>query len=64
MPGRVVKVLVAIEDQRQSRRSSVDHRSDEDGKPGPGADRWDGSTAILVAEGDNVKTDETVIQLE
>ena len=64
MPGRVVKVLVAIDADRVKAGDPlliIEAMKMESQVPAP----IDGTvTAILVAEGDNVKTDETVIQLE
>ncbi len=63
MPGRVVKVLVtngAIV-KAGAPLLIIEAMKMESQVPAP----IDGKvTAILVAEGDNVKTDETVIQLE
>jgi len=63
MPGRVVKVLVT--DGAQVKTGDplliIEAMKMESQVPAP----MDGRvTAILVAEGDNVKIDETVIQLE
>jgi pyruvate carboxylase subunit B len=63
MPGRVVKVLVAINARVKAGAPLliIEAMKMESQVPAP----IDGTvTAILVAEGDNVKTDETVIQLE
>ncbi len=63
MPGRVVKVLVAIDALVKAGAPLliIEAMKMESQVPAP----IDGKvTAILVAEGDNVKTDETVIQLE
>ena len=63
MPGRVVKVLVTIDAvvKAGSPLLIIEAMKMESQVPAP----IDGTvTAILVAEGDNVKTDETVIQLE
>ncbi len=63
MPGRVVKVLVAMDDRVKTGDPLliIEAMKMESRVPAP----IDGKvTAILVAEGDNVKTDETVIQLE
>jgi pyruvate carboxylase subunit B len=63
MPGRVVKVLVAIDAAVKvgDPLLIIEAMKMESQVPAP----IDGKvTAILVAEGDNVKTDETVIQLE
>jgi pyruvate carboxylase subunit B len=63
MPGRVVKVLVAINTLVKAGAPLliIEAMKMESQVPAP----IDGKvTAILVAEGDNVKTDETVIQLE
>jgi pyruvate carboxylase subunit B len=63
MPGRVVKVLVA-KDQRVKAGDPlliIEAMKMESRVPAP----VDGKVvAILVTEGENVKTDETVIQLE
>jgi len=63
MPGRVVKVLVAIDAVVKAGDPLliIEAMKMESQVPAP----IDGTvTAILVAEGDNVKTDETIIQLE
>ncbi|MBI3357148.1 MAG: sodium-extruding oxaloacetate decarboxylase subunit alpha [Nitrospirae bacterium] len=63
MPGRVVKILVVMEDRVKAGDPLliIEAMKMESRVPAP----IDGKvTAILVAEGDNVKTDETVIQLE
>ncbi len=63
MPGRVVKVLVSIGAivKAGTPLLIIEAMKMESQVPAP----IDGKvTAILVAEGDNVKTDETVIQLE
>jgi pyruvate carboxylase subunit B len=63
MPGRVVKVLVSINAivKAGTPLLIIEAMKMESQVPAP----IDGKvTAILVAEGDNVKTDETVIQLE
>ena len=63
MPGRVVKVLVAIDAMVKTGDPLliIEAMKMESQVPAP----IDGKvTAILVSEGDNVKTDETVIQLE
>jgi pyruvate carboxylase subunit B len=63
MPGRVVKVLVAINAVVKAGTPLliIEAMKMESQVPAP----IDGKvTAILVSEGDNVKTDETVIQLE
>jgi pyruvate carboxylase subunit B len=63
MPGRVVKVLVALDTLVKTGAPLliIEAMKMESQVPAP----IDGKvTAILVAEGDNVKTDETVIQLE
>ncbi len=63
MPGRVVKVLVAREDQVKAGDPLlvIEAMKMESRVPSP----IDGKvTTVLVSEGDNVKTDETVIQLE
>jgi pyruvate carboxylase subunit B len=63
MPGRVVKILVAMEDRVKAGDPLliIEAMKMESRVPAP----IDGKvTAILAAEGDNVKTDETVIQLE
>jgi pyruvate carboxylase subunit B len=63
MPGRVVKILVA-KDARVKAGDPlliIEAMKMESRVPAP----IDGTvSAILAAEGDNVKTDETVIQLE
>ena len=63
MPGRVVKVLVTMDDRVKTGDPLliIEAMKMESRVPAP----IDGKvTAILVTEGDNVKTDETVIQLE
>jgi pyruvate carboxylase subunit B len=63
MPGRVVKILVAVGDRVKAGDPLliVEAMKMESRVPTP----IDGTvTAILAAEGDTVKTDETVIQLE
>ncbi len=63
MPGRVVKVLVSIDAivKAGTPLLIIEAMKMESQVPAP----IDGKVAaILVAEGDNVKTDETVIQLE
>lgn len=63
MPGRVVKVLVAVDDRVKAGDPLliIEAMKMESRVPAP----IDGKVvAILAAEGDNVKTDETVIQLE
>ena len=63
MPGRVVKVLVLVNTVVKAGTPLliIEAMKMESQVPAP----IDGKvTAILVAEGDNVKTDETVIQLE
>src|SRR5262245_1315550 len=63
MPGRVVKVLVSIDSVVKAGTPLliIEAMKMESQVPAP----IDGTvTSILVAEGDNVKTDETVIQLE
>jgi pyruvate carboxylase subunit B len=63
MPGRVVKVLVAVDDRVKTGDPLliIEAMKMESRVPAP----IDGRVAsILTAEGDNVKTDETVIQLE
>jgi pyruvate carboxylase subunit B len=63
MPGRVVKVLVAMDTMVKvgTPLLIIEAMKMESQVPSP----IDGKvTAILVVEGDNVKTDETVIQLE
>jgi len=63
MPGRVVKILVAVGDQMKSGDPLliIEAMKMESQVPAP----IDGTvTAILAAEGDQVKPDETVIQLE
>ncbi len=63
MPGRVVKVLVAVDDHVKAGDPLliIEAMKMESRVPAPIDGRI---TAILAAEGDNVKTDETVIQLE
>ena len=63
MPGRVVKILVAKDDQVKTGDPLliIEAMKMESRVPAP----IDGKvSAILAAEGENVKTDETVIQLE
>ena len=63
MPGRIVKVLVAVGDRMKSGDPLliIEAMKMESQVPAP----IDGTvTAILAAEGDNVKPDETLIQLE
>ena len=63
MPGRVVKVLVAVNDRVKAGDPLliIEAMKMESRVPAP----LDGTIkSILVIEGDNVKTDETVIQLE
>ncbi|MDF0666751.1 MAG: sodium-extruding oxaloacetate decarboxylase subunit alpha [Nitrospira sp.] len=63
MPGRVVKILVAVDDRVKAGDPLliIEAMKMESRVPAP----IDGRVAaILAAEGDNVKTDETVIQLE
>lgn len=63
MPGRVVKILVALDDQVKAGDPLliIEAMKMESQVPAP----IDGKVAaILAADGDNVKTDETVIQLE
>jgi len=63
MPGRVVKILVAIDDRVKAGDPLliIEAMKMESRVPAP----IDGRVAvILAADGDNVKTDETVIQLE
>jgi pyruvate carboxylase subunit B len=63
MPGRVVKVLVSMDAVVKAGTPLliIEAMKMESQVPAP----IDGKvTAILVAEGDNVKTDETIIQLE
>ena len=63
MPGRVVKILVAVDDRVKAGDPLliIEAMKMESQVPAP----IDGRVAaILTAEGDNVKTDETVIQLE
>ncbi len=63
MPGRVVKILVALEDRVKAGDPLliIEAMKMESRVPAP----MDGKViAILAAEGDNVKTDETLIQLE
>ena len=63
MPGRVVKVLVAVDDRVKAGDPLliIEAMKMESQVPAPIDGRV---TVILAAEGDNVKTDETVIQLE
>lgn len=63
MPGRVVKILVAVNDRVKAGNPLliIEAMKMESQVPAP----IDGRVAmILAADGDNVKTDETVIQLE
>ncbi|MBH0209685.1 MAG: pyruvate carboxylase subunit B, partial [Nitrospira sp.] len=63
MPGRVVKVLVSVDDRVKTGDPLliIEAMKMESRVPAP----IDGTIkAILAVEGDNVKTDETVIQLE
>ncbi len=63
MPGRVVKVLVAVNDcvKAGDPLLIIEAMKMESRVPAP----IDGKVStILVNDGDNVKTDETVIQLE
>ena len=63
MPGRVVKVLVAVDDRVKTGEPLliIEAMKMESRVPAP----IDGTVkAILAVAGDNVKTDETVIQLE
>jgi pyruvate carboxylase subunit B len=63
MPGRVVKILVAKDDRVKAGDPLliIEAMKMESRVPAP----IDGQVAaILASEGDNVKTDETVIQLE
>ena len=63
MPGRVVKLLVAVDDHVKAGDPLliIEAMKMESRVPAP----IDGRVAaILTAEGDNVKTDETLIQLE
>jgi pyruvate carboxylase subunit B len=63
MPGRVVKVLVGKDAVVKTGDPLliIEAMKMESRVPAP----IDGKvTAVLVAEGDNVKTDETLIQLE
>jgi pyruvate carboxylase subunit B len=63
MPGRIVKVLVGKDAVVKTGDPLliIEAMKMESRVPAP----IDGKvTAILVAEGDNVKTDETLIQLE
>jgi pyruvate carboxylase subunit B len=63
MPGRVVKILVAKDDRVKTGDPLliIEAMKMESRVPAP----IDGKvSAILAAEGENVKTDETVIQLE
>jgi len=63
MPGRVVKILVAVDDRVKAGDPLliIEAMKMESQVPAPIDGRV---TVILAAEGDNVKTDETVIQLE
>ncbi|MBS0182933.1 MAG: sodium-extruding oxaloacetate decarboxylase subunit alpha [Nitrospira sp.] len=63
MPGRVVKILVAVDDRVKAGDPLliIEAMKMESQVPAPIDGRV---TVILTAEGDNVKTDETVIQLE
>ncbi len=63
MPGRVVKILVAVDDRVKvgDPLLIIEAMKMESQVPAPIDGRV---TVILAAEGDNVKTDETVIQLE
>ena len=63
MPGRVVKILVAVDDRVKAGDSLliIEAMKMESQVPAPIDVRV---AMILAAEGDNVKTDETVIQLE
>jgi pyruvate carboxylase subunit B len=63
MPGRVVKILVAVDDRVKAGDPLlvIEAMKMESRVPAP----IDGTvSAILAAEGDNVKTDETVVRLE
>jgi pyruvate carboxylase subunit B len=63
MPGRVVKILVSVNDRVKAGDSLlvIEAMKMESRVPAP----IDGTvTAIFVAEGENVKPDETVIQLQ
>jgi len=63
MPGRVVKILVSVNDLVKAGDPLliIEAMKMESRVPAP----MDGKvTAVLAAEGDNVKTDETLIQLE
>ena len=63
MPGRVVKILVAVGDRVKAGDALliVEAMKMESRVPTP----INGTVAaILASEGDHVKTDETVIQLE
>ena len=63
MPGRVVKILVSVNDRVKAGDPLliIEAMKMESRVPAP----MDGKViAILAAEGDNVKTDETLIQLE
>ena len=63
MPGRVVKILVAVDDRVKAGDPLliIEAMKMESRVPAP----IDGRVAtILTVAGDNVKTDETVIQLE
>ena len=63
MPGRVVQILVAVDDQVKAGDPLliIEAMKMESRIPAPINGKV---TAILAVEGDNVKTDETVIQLE
>ena len=63
MPGRVIKILVARDDHVNAGDPLliIEAMKMESRVPAPIAGKV---VAILAAEGDNVKTDETVIQLE
>jgi pyruvate carboxylase subunit B len=63
MPGRVVKILVAVDDRVKVGDALliIEAMKMESRVPAPIDGRI---VAILTAEGDNVKTDETLIQLE
>jgi pyruvate carboxylase subunit B len=63
MPGRVVKILVAVDDRVKAGDPLliIEAMKMESRVPAP----IDGRVVMILAvEGDNVKTDETVIQLE
>ena len=63
MPGRVVKVLVSVDNVVKAGDPLliIEAMKMESRVPAPIDGRV---TAIYAAEGDNVKTDETLVQLE